>query len=67
MQAALTEIESNETPSRVAMLKLTMREAWDTLRMRVEELESTPVDGVETALHEAKGLVEEVQDAFSFT
>jgi hypothetical protein len=48
------------------MLKLNMRESWETLRMRVAELESTPVEGVEAALEEAKGLLEELGIAFNF-
>lgn len=65
LQAAVSAIESNETPSRVAMLKLSMRDAWETLRMRVEELESMPVDGVQSALAEARALVTELDEAFN--
>ncbi|NJR41997.1 MAG: hypothetical protein HC767_04410 [Akkermansiaceae bacterium] len=64
---ALAEIEANEAPSRAAMLKLNMREAREALKMRVAELESAPVEGVETALQEAKGLVTVVGEAFNFS
>lgn len=67
LQAALSAVESNETPSRAAMLKLSTREAWETLRMRVAELESMPVDGVQSALDEATALVKEVEEAFNFS
>lgn len=67
MQAALALIETNETPSRAAMLKLSMKESWETLRSRVVELESMPVDGVEGAVAEARALVTEVESAFNFS
>lgn len=35
--------------------------------MRVAELESSPVEGVESALEEAKGLVTELGEAFKFS
>jgi hypothetical protein len=66
VQEALAAIEANEAPSKLAMLKLNLREAWGTLKMCVLELESSPMEGMGTALLEAKALVVEIQDAFNF-
>lgn len=67
MQGALEAIDQNETPAAAGVLKLNVREAWDTLRMRIQEVESSAdIEGSDLAAAEASQLVTEVAVAFDF-
>lgn len=67
MQGALEAIDQNETPASAGVLKLNVREAWDTLRMRIQEVESSAdIEGSDLAAAEASQLVAEVAVAFDF-
>lgn len=67
MQGALEAVDENDTPSAAGVLKLNVREAWDTLRMRIQEVESSAdIEGSELAAAEASQLVGEVASAFGF-
>lgn len=67
MQGALEAVDGNDTPASAGVLKLNVREAWDTLRMRIQEVESSAdIEGSELAAAEASQLVAEVASAFGF-
>jgi hypothetical protein len=68
LQISLEAIELNDKPAQAAMLKLNVREAWETLKMRVAELEaSSDIEGISTAVEEASALVQEIGAAFQFS
>jgi len=67
MQVALEAVDENDKPSSAGVLKLNVREAWDKLRLRIMEVESSAdIEGSEVAAAEASQLVQEVAAAFDF-
>eukprot|EP00892_Ulva_mutabilis_P007683 jgi/Ulvmu1/5287/UM022_0081.1 len=67
LQAALEAVDDNKAPSSAVVLKLNVREAWDKLRMRIMEVESSAdIEGSDIAAAEASQLVDEVAAAFDF-
>lgn len=68
LQATLEEIRANADPSRVAMVRLNLREARDLLARRLDEvaIDDTTEPSITAATREARILLDEVNAQFMF-